>query len=169
MTNTRGNHGAPGLGLYTKASKMQIDWAVESTMALRALYAAFLGAFVGWERQLHGHAAGIRTYGAVSLGACVFTLVSNHVIAAPDPTRIAAQVVSGIGFLGAGIIIRDAGQTTGLTTAATVWATAAVGMAVAYNMFVLATLTSLLLFLVLILDHVPAWKKFKKRSNPIDD
>lgn len=149
---------------------MQIDWVLESSMALRALYAAFLGAIVGWERQLHGHAAGIRTYGAVSLGACVFALVSSHVAAAPDPTRIAAQVVSGIGFLGAGIIIRDAGRTTGLTTAATIWAMAAVGMAIAYNMFVLGTLTSLLLFFVLAIDHIPGWKRvMKKQDDPVDE
>jgi putative Mg2+ transporter-C (MgtC) family protein len=74
-------------------------------------------------------------------------------VGAPDPTRIAAQVVSGIGFIGAGIIFRQSDRGTGLTTAATVWATAAVGMAVAYKMLVLPTLMAILLHLLLALHH----------------
>jgi putative Mg2+ transporter-C (MgtC) family protein len=74
-------------------------------------------------------------------------------VGAPDPTRIAAQVVSGIGFIGAGIIFRQSDRVTGLTTAATVWATAAVGMAVAYRMLVLPALMAILLHFLLALHH----------------
>ena len=95
-----------------------MDWQLELLMAGRAILAAILGAVVGLEREWHSHEAGIRTYGAVSLGACLFGLVSSHVSDTADPARIAAQVVTGIGFLGAGVIIRDAGRVTGLTTAA---------------------------------------------------
>ena len=143
---------------------LQVDWALEVSMAGSAFYAAFLGCLIGLERQFHNREAGIRTYGAVALGACIFGLVSLHVPGSPDPTRIAAQVVSGIGFLGAGIILRDKGQTTGLTTAATIWATASVGLAVAYSMFILATLTAMLIFLLLFLHHLPWWNKFHSHN-----
>jgi putative Mg2+ transporter-C (MgtC) family protein len=135
-------------------------------MAARALYAAFLGALVGLERHLHGITAGVRTYAAVSLGACAFGLVSLHAVpAAADPTRIASAVVAGIGFLGAGIIIRDAGRTTGLTTAATIWATAAVGLATAFKMYLLAALTAVLIFLLLALHHLPGWTPLREDES----
>lgn len=135
-----------------------MDWSLESLYAGRALLATLLGAVVGLERQWHGSEAGIRTFGAVALGACVFSLVSSHVPGAPDPTRIAAQVVSGIGFLGAGVILGSRTGVRGLTTAATLWSTAAIGMAVAWGMYVLATLTALLIFCLLFAHHAPGWR-----------
>ncbi len=150
---------------------LEFDWALETMMAARVLYATFLGALVGLERQLHGRSAGIRTYGAVALGACAFGLVSQHVINAPDPTRIAAQVVSGIGFIGAGLILRDRGGITGLTTAATIWAVASVGLATAFGMYVLATLTAVLILFLLLAHHVPGWDKFSvfyEKDKPSD-
>ena len=129
-----------------------VDWALELSMAARLLYAAVLGVAIGLERERHNRSAGIRTYAAISMGACGFSLISMHV-GAPDPSRIAAQVVSGIGFIGAGIIFRQSDRVTGLTTAATVWATAAVGMAVAYKMLVLPTLMAILLHLLLAMHH----------------
>jgi putative Mg2+ transporter-C (MgtC) family protein len=125
-----------------------MDWQLELMFAMRALGAALLGGFIGWERQWHGRQAGIRTYASVSLGACVFALVSAHIPGA-EPSRLAANIVTGIGFLGAGIILRDRGKTVGLTTAATVWTTAAVGVAVGYGMYLLALLTSVIVFGVL--------------------
>ena len=96
-----------------------MDWNLELLFAVRAIIAALLGALVGWERERHGSHAGIRTYAAISLGACVFGLISSHVSASADPSRIAAQVVTGVGFLGARVILREQGRITGLTTAAT--------------------------------------------------
>jgi putative Mg2+ transporter-C (MgtC) family protein len=139
---------------------IQADWQLEASMAARVLYATFLGALVGLERHMHGITAGVRTYAAVCLGACAFGLVSLHAVSGPaDPTRIASAVVAGIGFLGAGIIMRDGARTIGLTTAATVWATAAVGLAIAFEMYVLATLTAALIFLLLGLHHLPGWTR----------
>ncbi len=138
-----------------------MDWEIEALMALRALMAALLGALIGWEREQHGREAGVRTYAAVSLGACVFGLVSAHVIGASDPTRIAAGVVTGVGFLGAGVILREQGRVAGLTTAATIWATASVGLAIAYGMYLLGVLTTLIIFVLLALHHLPAWHKIK--------
>ena len=139
----------------------RMDWNVEALMAARAIVAALLGALIGWEREQHGHDAGIRTYAAVSVGACVFGLISTHVEGAGDPTRIAAQVVTGIGFLGAGVILRERGQVTGLTTAATLWSTAAVGLAIAYGMYVLGALTGLIVFALLAAHHLPGWHVLK--------
>lgn len=90
-----------------------------------------LGALVGVERELRDRAAGIVTHALLSLGACAFALVSVDGFAkgATDPSRVAAQIVTGIGFLGAGTIIRYGGTVRGLTTAASLWVTAAVGTA----------------------------------------
>jgi putative Mg2+ transporter-C (MgtC) family protein len=106
---------------------------------LRLSIAAGLGAAVGFERELRDREAGIRTHLLVSLGSALFTIISAYgfheflvgggSIVRADPTRIAAQIVTGIGFLGAGAIIRDGLSVRGLTTAATLWVVAAVGMA----------------------------------------
>lgn len=136
-----------------------MDWNLEAIYAARAFLATLLGAIVGIERQWHGSEAGARTFGAVALGACVFSLVSSHAPGAPDPTRIAAGIVSGIGFLGAGVILGDQGRVRGLTTAATLWSTAAIGMAVAWGMYVLATLTTVLVFGLLAVHHAPGWRR----------
>lgn len=141
-----------------------MDWNVEALMALRTVIAALLGGVIGWEREQHGREAGIRTYAAVSLGACVFGLVSAHVVGASDPTRIAAGVVTGVGFLGAGVILREQGRVSGLTTAATIWATASVGLAVSYGMYVLGVLSTLIIFGLLALHHLPTWHKVKGNS-----
>ena len=109
------------------------------------MVAVALGAAIGLEREYHGHPAGLRTLAMVSIGSCIFTelgvaLAGPHV----DPTRIAAQVVTGVGFLGAGAILRDRGDVRGLTTAATVWVVAAIGMAAGFRLFVLAAVGALL-------------------------
>lgn len=96
-------------------------------MVIRLFVAVFAGAFIGTERQWHHRMAGLRTNALVSLGACLFVLLSVMVAKESSPTRIAAQVVSGIGFLGGGVIIRDGFSVRGLNTAATLWCSAAVG------------------------------------------
>lgn len=135
-------------------------------LILRIIIAFLLGALIGLERERHGISAGIRTYGAICLGACVFGIVSLSVTGA-DPTRIAAQVVTGIGFLGGGIIFRQQGEqhhVSGLTTAATLWATGAVGLAVALGMYVVSILTAILIFALLYLPRLRWWKKISKKS-----
>jgi putative Mg2+ transporter-C (MgtC) family protein len=111
------------------------DWHV----TLRLGLAAILGGAIGVERELRDREAGIRTHLLVSLGSALFTLVSAYgfhqflasgdAVVRADPTRIAAQIVTGIGFLGAGAIIREGLSVRGLTTAATLWVVAAIGMA----------------------------------------
>lgn len=145
-----------------------MDWNLELLFAVRAIIAALLGALVGWERQGHGREAGIRTYAAVSLGACVFGLISSHVSESADPARIAAQVVTGVGFLGAGVILREHGRITGLTTAATLWATAAVGLAIAFGMYILGVLTALIVFALLAVHHLPGWSRLRRGDDHED-
>ncbi len=98
---------------------------------LRLFVAAGLGGAIGLERELRERQAGLRTHLVVSVGAALFTLVSAYGFTSPhtDPSRIAAQIVTGIGFLGAGAIIRQGLSVRGLTTAATLWLVAAIGMA----------------------------------------
>jgi putative Mg2+ transporter-C (MgtC) family protein len=130
----------------------------ELDFIVRLLVAAVLGAGVGVERELHGHPAGTRTHLLVSLGSALFTIVSIYgfvgvlapSIQAPvDPSRVAAQVVSGIGFLGAGAILKDGFTIRGLTTAASLWATAAIGMAAGAGEGLLAIVTTTIVVLSL--------------------
>jgi putative Mg2+ transporter-C (MgtC) family protein len=117
----------------------------------KLLVAAVFGGFVGIERQMGGQTAGFRTQLLVCLGACLFTIASVHVYkvhgAYTDPARIAAQIVVGIGFLGAGAILRHGVSIRGLTTAATLWIVSAIGMAVGFGEYMIAGFTT---FLVLV-------------------
>ena len=119
---------------------MPIDLAADAGYALRLLVAAVLGALVGLEREIHEHPAGMRTHLLVSLGSAGFTVLSIAAFPAPgaDPARIAAQIVSGVGFLGAGAILKEGATIRGLTTAASLWAVAAVGMAAGAGAWVVA-------------------------------
>lgn len=136
------------------------------------LLASALGAAVGIERELHGRPAGLRTHILLSLGAALFGVVSRG-ISAPnvDPTRIAAQVVTGIGFIGAGTIIHLGGTVRGLTTAASIWTTAAIGLAVGLDRqywmtAILATILVLLtLGLVQLLENT---LKLKRRVRDVE-
>ncbi|HEY2917117.1 MAG TPA: MgtC/SapB family protein, partial [Candidatus Limnocylindrales bacterium] len=123
------------------------DLATQLDFAARLIVAAALGALVGAEREIHGHPAGIRTHMLVALGSGIFTVMSIHGFGqgpgSPiDPTRIAAQIVSGIGFLGAGAILKDGVVIRGLTTAASLWATAAVGLAAGAGEYVIAVVSA---------------------------
>lgn len=130
----------------------------------RIILACLLGGLIGWERERHRNivSAGIRTYGAISLGACAFGILSV-VFSDADPTRIAAQVVTGIGFLGGGIIFRQGDYVTGLTTAATLWATASVGLAVSFGYYFMAISTAVLIFLLLYMPRLAWWKKISAK------
>lgn len=126
---------------------------------VRLAFALVLGGLVGLEREVRDKPAGLRTIILICVGACVFTMLSQSV-GSPDwdSTRIAAQIVSGVGFLGAGAIIRDRANVVGLTTAATIWAVAAIGMAAGFGQLRLAVLGSFAILLaLLLLDLVEKW------------
>lgn len=132
---------------------MPEDIVFQLDLASRLLLAAAVGAVVGLEREIHGHPAGMRTHLLVALGSALFTVLSAHGFGAGgpgapvDPTRIAAQVVTGIGFLGAGAILKEGATIKGLTTAASLWATAALGMAAGAGAHLLgAVATAIVLF-----------------------
>jgi putative Mg2+ transporter-C (MgtC) family protein len=127
-------------------------WEQEAQPVLRVVIACILGGLVGWQRERVHQEAGIRTFAAVALGACVFGLIT------PSDAHIAAQVVSGIGFLGAGLIIRGRAHVHGLTTAAALWATASVGMAVAYGRLILSGVVAILI-VVLLAIPTKKWEK----------
>lgn len=142
-----------------------MDYKLELMMVLRATVAIVLGGFIGWERERHGREAGIRTYGAVALGSCILALISTHVTGGNNPHVIAAGTVTGVGFLGAGVIMQDKqGGILGLTTAATLWATTAVGLAIGYGMYVLGTFAAILIFGLLAMHHLPWWARIKNGS-----
>ena len=144
----------------------QIDLAFQADLAVRMLIAAILGAAIGLEREIHEHPAGMRTHLLVSLGSAIFTGLSiygfegvgrGNVAASVDPTRIAAQVVSGIGFLGAGAILKYGTSIRGLTTAASLWIAAAIGMAAGAGQWVIAGVgTSIVVFSLWPLSAVEA-------------
>jgi putative Mg2+ transporter-C (MgtC) family protein len=117
----------------------------------RLLLAAVLGAILGAEREMRQRAAGFRTNTLIALGSAAFTLISIQMAQSDggDPTRIPSQVVTGIGFLGGGAILRGQGDIRGLTTAATVWVNAAIGMAAGAGFYALAITATLVTLLVL--------------------
>ena len=123
---------------------------LHAQMLVRLVVAALLGSFVGYERERQGKPAGLRTHAMVAVGAALFTVVSLYGFGAEaDRSRVAAMIVSGIGFLGAGAILHERGGVQGLTTAASLWVTAAIGIAVGVGMFSMSLATAALVFVVL--------------------
>lgn len=133
----------------------ELDWL------LRIVVAAFCGAVIGYERAIQRKSAGVRTHIVVAIASALFMIVSKYGFAdllnmhdiALDPSRIAAQIVTGISFIGAGTILVRRDQISGLTTAAGVWATAAIGMAVGAGMYFIGILATIFLFAVQVLFH----------------
>ena len=127
-----------------------IAFDLHPQMLLRLVVAVVLGALVGYERERKGKPAGVRTHGMVCLGAALFTVVSIYGFGpSGDPTRVAAMIVSGIGFLGAGAVLHPRESGHGLTTAASLWVTAAIGLAVGVGMIGMSFMTTILVFLLL--------------------
>ncbi len=126
----------------------------ELEMVLRLLLAVALGAIIGFQRERAGKPAGLRTNTLICLGAALFTVISVYGFGA-DPARVAAGIVTGVGFLGAGAIIMRRGEGTveGLTTAATIWAVAGVGLAAGVGMYLIAAVATALILGVLYLPH----------------
>ncbi len=129
-------------------------------IAARILISALFGGLVGFEREIHGRAAGLRTHILVCVGSTLFMLTSILIaqhyghIGGVDPSRIASGVVTGIGFLGAGAIIRFGASVKGLTTAASIWAVSAIGLAAGAGFFLAAAITTGLVILVLFLSRI---------------
>ena len=129
--------------------------SIEVEMVLRLLLAVALGAIIGYQRERVGKPAGLRTHILICAGAALFTVASLYGFgAAADPARVAAGIVAGIGFLGAGAIIRrEEGVVAGLTTAATIWAVAAIGLAAGAGLYLVSAVTTVIILIVLFLPH----------------
>ncbi|MCH5326840.1 MAG: MgtC/SapB family protein [Duncaniella sp.] len=141
-------------GFWESISAVEIS---QSSAIIRIIVSMLLGACVGIERKTKGQMAGLRTFALISMGACIAMMLSIYVcqetseLHRADPSRIAAQVISGIGFLGAGTIIQMKGSVRGLTTAAGIWIIAAIGMAVGCGLYVVAIVATAMVLVVLTL------------------
>lgn len=142
---------------------MTNPWVIDDIhILLRLVCAVLLGGLIGWERERSSHAAGLRTHILVSVGSALIMLLSMYGFVAfvdqpsvrVDPARLATAVISGIGFLGAGTILFTGKSITGLTTAASLWVVAAIGLAVGAGFYFAAILTTLFVFLTLLVLNV---------------
>jgi len=119
-------------------------------MVLRILVALALGGAIGFQREREGKEAGLRTHILISVGSALFTVISVFAFG-DDPARIASGIVAGIGFIGAGTILkREGGAVKGLTTAASIWITSAIGLAAGAELYLIAAVTTLITLVVLI-------------------
>ncbi len=134
--------------------------AEEIEIAVRLVLAGVFGAAVGYERRSADKPAGLRTLSLVALGSALFTIISTFGFDTADQSRVAAQIVTGVGFLGAGTILRSGVTVSGLTTAATIWAVAAIGMAVGSGMYI-ASATGTVLILIILFVFAPAREQEK--------
>jgi len=142
-----------------------------SATFIRLFTACVLGGVIGYEREKKNRKAGLRTHILVCLGSCLIMLVSLYIYdiyqgrAPADLARIAAGVVTGIGFLGAGTIIRSSEGIRGLTTAASIWAAAAIGLAVGVGMYWASVVTAVVVLAVLILSRLEERMAIKKKDK----
>jgi len=145
----------------------------ELKIGLQLLAAAFLGGAIGLEREYWRKAAGLRTHMLVSLGACLFTILSREAFVEfigktnYDPSRIAANIIVGIGFIGAGVIIQARGRIKGITTAAGVWLAAAIGMAIGCHFYTIAVFTTLIAVVILVIarGYERRFRKYVENKN----
>ena len=128
----------------------------------KVLLAAFCGGFIGWQRDRRQYVAGLRTMALVATGAALFT-ATNEVLGID---RVAANIVTGIGFIGAGIIFREGASVRGITTAASIWAVAAIGMAIAVELYLVALVATPLVFLILEMRPLSEYLS-GQRSSPL--
>lgn len=143
---------------------MDFDWM----LLLDLLLSVLLGFVIGYERKLRSKEAGIRTHTIVCFGAALMMVISKHAFdGSADSARVAAQIVSGVGFLGAGMIVYRQHEVHGLTTAAGVWATAGIGMACGAEQYILAAGATLILVFVQAILHLPLRPLVQKKSYSV--
>jgi putative Mg2+ transporter-C (MgtC) family protein len=136
----------------------------ELEMVLRLLLAVGLGGVIGFQREWTGKEAGLRTNMLICLGSALLTVLSVYAFPGSDPSRIAAGIAAGIGFIGAGVILhRMGGAVVGLTSAATIWVVAAIGMAAGAGKYIVAVGACALTLVVLVLPHLN--QIIKNRGN----
>lgn len=141
-------------------------WTFDYEVLLKLGIAIILGALIGFERELKHRPAGFRTHMLVSLGATLFTIASLSFDI--EPSRIAAGIVAGIGFLGAGNIIAHKGHVKGITSAATLWVVAAIGLSVGMGEYVLGIIGGILVFAILQLGKIDRFDSEKSTKSSSD-
>lgn len=122
---------------------------MQAEAVLLVIFAGFLSMIIGMDRERHDNPAGLRTHMLVGIGSCLFTILSSYGFGNSDASRVAAAVVQGIGFIGAGTVMVRQGTVKGLTTAASVWTTSAIGMTVGVGAWLLALGVTLLVWFIL--------------------
>ena len=126
----------------------------ETEVILRLVLAAIAGGIIGYERKTSNKPAGIRTLMLISFGAALFASISTSAFSSADPSRIAAGIVTGIGFLGAGTIFRAKDHVKGLTTAASMWVVAAIGLSISVGLYLLSAVSVILVIVILQLNKI---------------
>jgi putative Mg2+ transporter-C (MgtC) family protein len=127
---------------------MDVSNTEQLHIVFRLVVAGGLGAFIGLEREIRGYPAGIRTLALVAMGSALFTDMT-FLFGDVSSSRVSSQVVVGVGFLGAGVILRERGNNRGMTTAATIWGAAAIGMATGLSLYIVSVLGALSIFVLL--------------------
>ncbi len=136
---------------------------------LKILFAFLLGATIGWEREVSGKDAGIRTYGFIAAGACAFSVLSGVFLG--DPSRMISNIIVGISFVAGGVIWRSntaMGTTHGLTTAASLWLTASLGIMISAELYILGIFTTAIALSALHLPASNVWKKYFGEAESVD-
>ncbi|MXS71548.1 MgtC/SapB family protein [Flavobacteriaceae bacterium W22] len=145
---------------------MNMDLRFELLIAAKLLLSLVLGCIIGFERETSHKDAGIRTFGAITLASCLFVAIASHLT--DDKSAIArmlAAIATGLGFIGAGLSFKDKSNSLlGLTTSSALWATAAIGSAVALNMYVLAIFSTVLIYFLLSLSKFNWYKRMIENS-----
>ena len=136
--------------------------AEQGELVGKLLLAAFCGGVIGWQRDRRSYVAGLRTMALVAIGASLFT-GANEVLGLD---RVAANIVTGIGFLGAGIIFREGATVRGITTAATVWSVAAIGVAIGVELYMVALVATVLVFIILEMRPLSEYISGKRSDLP---
>lgn len=142
-----------------------MDIQEQAELVGKLLLAAFCGGLVGWQRDRRQYVAGLRTMALVAIGATLFTGVNQ----ALGIDRVAANIVTGIGFLGAGIIFREGGTVRGITTAATVWSVAAIGVAIGIELYLVALVGTALVFVILEMRPISEYISGRREDLPLPD
>lgn len=130
---------------------MSVSFEAQITIALQILLAGILSGLIGMDRERRGHDAGLRTHMLVGMGSCLFTGLSILAFPGGDPSRVASQILPGLGFLGAGAILKQGSNIQGLTTAASMWVTAAVGMGIGTGAWFAAICATLIIWFTLVI------------------
>ncbi|MBQ4122681.1 MgtC/SapB family protein [bacterium] len=151
---------------------MQYFQVQDSDILIRIVFSIVLGSIIGLERELTNKSAGLRTQIMVCLGACIFTILSIYgfstavsIYPIGDPSRVAAQIITGIGFIGAGTVLRQGITVTGLTTASTLWIVAAIGMACGCGKIGIATVSTILAVCILVLIRIFEFRMIRHNSK----